>query len=95
MSSPDKSTKSEIQFIDKNITILSINPGKVFVDANNSQLLTILANGTLTVNGLVIANGHNMVGGSLFINNGTLYINNSIICNSSEYFDNSNPEFVN
>lgn len=81
--------------IDKNITILSINPGKVFVDANNSQLFTILANGTLTVNGLVIANGHNMVGGSLFINNGTLYINNSIICNSSAYFDNSNPDFVN
>lgn len=80
--------------IDKNITMIAINPGKVFIDANNSQLFTILANGTLTVSGLIIANGHNVDGGSLFINNGTLYINNSLICNSSAYFDNSNPVFV-
>ncbi|WP_299522341.1 NosD domain-containing protein [uncultured Methanobrevibacter sp.] len=81
--------------IDKNVTICAINPGKVTIDANNNQLFTILANGTLSINGLCVANGYNVIGGSLFINYGTLYINNSIICNSSSYFDNSNPVFVN
>ena len=91
----DGTFKESNLIIDKNITILVINPGHVFIDANNSQLFTILNNGTLQVSGLIIANGHNVIGGSLFINNGTLYINNSLICNSSAYFDNSNPEFVN
>lgn len=91
----DGTFKDSNLVIDKNITILAINPGKVFIDANNSQLFTILTNGTLTINGLIVSNGHNVNGGSLFVNNGTLYINNSIICNSSAYFDNSNPDFIN
>ena len=79
-------------FIDKNITLSTIEDG-VIIDADLNQLFGISKTGILTVNGITFRNGHNVDGGSLFINNGTLMINNSTLCNSSSYYDNSNPIF--
>lgn len=78
--------------IDKNITISAIDSG-VVINANYSQLFTILPNGILSVNGIVFKNGFDVDGGALFKNNGSLFINNSVISNSSSYYDNSNPVF--
>lgn len=80
--------------IDKNITINALD-SDVIIDADLKQLFNISKKGILSINGITIRNGHNVDGGSLFINNGTLFIKNSILCNSSSYFDNSHPIFDN
>lgn len=77
--------------IDKNLTILAVNSGKVFIDVQANQLFNILNNATLSISGFLIANAHNIDGGSVFINNGKLFINKVVIFNSSSYFDNSYP----
>lgn len=79
--------------IDKNLTLIALNPQNVIINACEQQLFNISKEGTLLINGVVIQNAHNVEGGSAFVNNGKLLIQNSIICNSSSYFDNSNPIF--
>ena len=79
--------------IDKNLTVIAMNPGKVTINANLKQLFDIGKTGILSISGVIIENAHNVDGGSVFVNNGKLYINNSVICNSSSYYDNSNPVF--
>ncbi len=79
--------------IDKNLSIVAINPGGVLIDANASQLFNIAQNGVLLVDSVIIQNAYDEIGGSVFINDGDLHICNSIICNSSSYHDNSNPVF--
>lgn len=79
--------------IDKNLTIIALNPGKVTINANLKQLFNIDKTGILSISGVIIENAHNVDGGSVFVNNGKLSINNSVICNSSSYYDNSNPIF--
>ncbi len=79
--------------VDKDLTIVAINPGNVVIDANAGQLFNITKKGILTIDSLIIQNAHSKMGGSVFFNNGDLYICNSVICNSSAYHDNSNPVF--
>ena len=81
--------------IDKDLYIVSINPGKVIIDANQSQLFTIDKSCELFISGVLIRNAHNEIGGSVFINNGKLTIDNSVICNSSSFHDNSHPIWEN
>ena len=80
--------------VNKNITITGFD-GNVIIDSDLKQLFNISKSGILTVNNIVFRNGHNVDGGSLFINRGSLVINNSTLCNSSSYYDNSNPSFDN
>lgn len=79
--------------VDKNITIFAANPREVIIDAGLKQLFNISKEGILSLNGVVIQNAHNQIGGSAVINDGKLTIINSVICNSSSYYDNSNPVF--
>lgn len=79
--------------IDKNITIFT-NSSDVIIDACGGQLFNITPTGILSINGLIIQNGFNVLGGGLFINNGTLNIVNSLIRNASAFYDNSNPVFI-
>ena len=81
--------------VDKEVFIFSVNPGRVIIDANQSQLFNIGESGLLSVNGVQIRNAHNVDGGSAFINNGQLIIENSVICNSSSFYDNSRPVWEN
>lgn len=85
-------TESDI-LIDKNLTIITLNPGSVIINANSSQLFNITSESTVSISGVIIENAHNVNGGSAFINNGKLLISNSVICNSSSYYDNSHPVF--
>ncbi|SEK43443.1 hypothetical protein SAMN05216439_0937 [Methanobrevibacter gottschalkii] len=85
-------TESNI-IIDKNLTLVAVNLGKVFIDVQTNQLFDILEDNTLSISGFLIGNAHNVDGGSVFINNGKLFINNVVIFNSSSYFDNSHPIF--
>ena len=87
-------TESKIN-VDKEVFLVSVNPGKVIIDANQSQLFNIGKTGILSVNGLQIRNAHNVDGGSAFINNGQLIVENSVICNSSSFYDNSYPVWEN
>ena len=84
--------ESEIT-IDKDLSIIAINPQNVIIDAQTKQLFRIKSKSSLLVDSLIIKNAHDEMGGSVFINNGELYIYNSIISNSSSYHDNSNPVF--
>ena len=79
--------------IDKDLSIVAINPGNVLIDAGFNQLFNITSNGILLIDSLIIQNAYDEIGGSVFINNGNLYIYDSVICNSSSYHDNSNPIF--
>lgn len=79
--------------VDKDLSIVAINPGSVLIDANSTQLFTITENGALLIDSVIIQNAYDEIGGSVFINNGNLRIVNSVICNSSSYHDNSNPVF--
>ncbi|WP_405294408.1 right-handed parallel beta-helix repeat-containing protein [Methanobrevibacter sp.] len=80
--------------VDKDINLVSLNPGKVIIDAEQSQLFDIEKSCSMLISGVVIRNAHNVNGGSAFVNRGQLVIDNSIICNSSSYFDNSHPHWV-
>ena len=86
-------TESNI-LIDKDISIKSINPGKVFLNAGFKQLFNITKNGVLSISGIGISDAFNVDGGSVFINNGILTIEDCVISNCSSYFDNSYPNFV-
>ena len=86
-------TESNI-LIDKDIILKSINSGKVFLNANSKQLFNITKNGILYISGIAISDAFNVDGGSVFINNGILTIEDCVIANSSSYFDNSYPNFV-
>lgn len=60
----------------KNITLSGINPGKVTINLNQSQLFTIDKNGSLTVERIRFIRG-NSSNGTVFLNNGILNIINS------------------
>ena len=79
--------------INKNLTLISLNPGKTVIDACSSQLFNISEQSTFSISGFSIKNAHNVDGGSAFVNNGRLIINNTVISNSSSFFDNSHPVF--
>lgn len=79
--------------VDKDLSIVALHSGNVFIDANSTQLFTITKNGALLIDSVIIQNAYDEIGGSVFINNGDLCIINSVICNSSSYHDNSNPVF--
>lgn len=79
--------------INKNLTLVSLNPGKTVIDACSSQLFNISEHSTFSISGFSIKNAHNVDGGSAFVNNGRLIINSTVISNSSSFFDNSHPVF--
>ena len=79
--------------INKNLTLISLNPGKTLIDACASQLFNISENSTFSISGFSIRNAHNVDGGSAFANNGKLIINDTVISDSSSFFDNSHPVF--
>lgn len=79
--------------VDKDLSLIAINPNKVIIDAQSNQLFRITSGGSLLVDSFIIKNAHDEMGGSVFINDGELYIYNSIISNCSSYHDNSHPVF--